>query len=246
MWSLPAQPTVSASSLVPSRLTSRRPETRDGSSAFAPSRPCSSETVKRSSSGPWAIPGSSATASAAATPMPLSAPSVVSSRDHPVVLDHNVDPTLARVVLAPRLALADHVEVRLEDDRRRRLASRRRRHADDDVALGVRRRLEVARVRPREHVVTCSTLVLGRTRDPRELVEALPDERGLEAVRDSPTKREDGADARERRARARAASRPRSARRRTSRAGRSPSRARTAPRSAPTSSPRSRCAGRRP
>ena len=52
VWSLPAHPTVSASSLVPSRLTSIRPETSDASSAFAPSSPCSSETVKSSSSGP--------------------------------------------------------------------------------------------------------------------------------------------------------------------------------------------------
>ncbi len=75
---LPAHPIVIAVSLVPSRLRSRRPDTRPGSSAFAPSRPCSSDTVKSSSSGPCTTSGSSAAAIAAATPMPLSAPSVVS------------------------------------------------------------------------------------------------------------------------------------------------------------------------
>ncbi len=73
--------------------------------------------------------------------------------DHPVVLDHDVDPTLAWVVRALRLPLADHVEVRLEDDGRRCLASRRRRNLDDHVAFGIRRRLEAARVRPREDVL---------------------------------------------------------------------------------------------
>ncbi len=66
-------------SLVPSRLSRMRPETSAGSSAFAPSSPCSSDTVKRSSRGPCAISGSSAAAIAAATPIPLSAPSVVPS-----------------------------------------------------------------------------------------------------------------------------------------------------------------------
>ena len=78
VWSLPAQPTVTAS-LAPSRLTSSRPDTSAASSAFAPSSPCSSETVRSSSSGPCATAGSSASASASATPMPLSAPSVVPS-----------------------------------------------------------------------------------------------------------------------------------------------------------------------
>ncbi len=78
VWALPAQPTVSAPLLVPSRFTSSVPRTSDGSSAFAPSRPCSSDTVKSSSSGPCATSGSSAIAIAAATPIPLSAPSVVS------------------------------------------------------------------------------------------------------------------------------------------------------------------------
>ncbi len=76
---LPAQPTVKPSSLVPSRLTRSRPATSEASSSLAPVRPCSSETVKRSSSGPCGSSGSSDTASAAATPIPLSAPSVVPS-----------------------------------------------------------------------------------------------------------------------------------------------------------------------
>ena len=76
---LPAQPTVIEASLVPSRFTRRRPVTSAGSSAFAPSSPCSSDTVRRSSSGPCESAGSSAAAIAPATPMPLSAPSVVPS-----------------------------------------------------------------------------------------------------------------------------------------------------------------------
>ncbi len=78
VWMLPAHPTVIVPcSSPPSRFTSSRPARRPGSSAFAPSRPCSSETVKRSSSGPCSTVSSSPTAIAAATPMPLSAPSVV-------------------------------------------------------------------------------------------------------------------------------------------------------------------------
>ena len=74
---LPAHPMVIALSLVPSRLRSSRPATSDASRFLAPSSPCSSDTVKSSSSGPCATSVSSATASAAATPMPLSAPRVV-------------------------------------------------------------------------------------------------------------------------------------------------------------------------
>ena len=56
-----------------------RPETMAGSRALAPVRPVSSSTVHRISSGPWTASGSSATAMAVATPMPLSAPRVVPS-----------------------------------------------------------------------------------------------------------------------------------------------------------------------
>ena len=56
----PAQPTVIEPSLVPSRLTSSPAVTSPGSSALAPPSPCSSETVKSSSSGPCAISASSA------------------------------------------------------------------------------------------------------------------------------------------------------------------------------------------
>ena len=54
---LPAQPTVSDSSLVPSRLSRSRPLTGDGSSA-GPSGPCSSETVNSGSRGPCSIDAS--------------------------------------------------------------------------------------------------------------------------------------------------------------------------------------------
>ena len=70
--------------------------------------------------------------------------------------------------------------MRLEDDGRRVLASAGGRNADDDVPLVVDRRLEAARRRPREDVLASRSLLLRRSRDPRQLEEALPDERGLE------------------------------------------------------------------
>ena len=128
VWSLPAQPTVTAS-LAPSRLTSRRPDTSAASSAFAPSSPCSSETVRSSSSGPCATAGSSTSASASATPMPLSAPSVVpSARTQSSSTRTSIRPSRGSNRLV-RIALAHHVEVRLEDDDRRGLAPGRGRDA---------------------------------------------------------------------------------------------------------------------
>ncbi len=222
MCALPAQPTVSASSLVPSRLTSRRPVTSEASSAFAPSRPCSSDTVKRSSSGPWAISGSSATASAAATPMPLSAPSVVPSATTQSPSTNDVDPPFARVVRAVRVALADHVQVRLEDDGRRALPPGRGRYRHDDVALVVHGCLEAASRCPGERrareppppaSAAARSASAPRT-DPRRAAGSRP-ARALISAASAPRPR------REARCREAAATRLRSARRRTSPAGRS-------------------------
>ena len=58
-------------------------------------------------------------------------------RAHPVVLDAHVDPSLTGIERAVRVALADHVEMGLEDDAGGALATRRRGNAHDDVALGV-------------------------------------------------------------------------------------------------------------
>ena len=76
---LPAQPTVSFPSSSLSRLTRTEPVTSAGSRAFAPSRPTSSATVIRSSSGPCGRDSSSTSAIIAAMATPSSAPSVVPS-----------------------------------------------------------------------------------------------------------------------------------------------------------------------
>ena len=74
---LPAHPTVSFPSSSLSRLTRTVPVTNFGSRPFAPSRPTSSATVMRSSSGPWRFDSSSTSAIIAAIATPSSAPSVV-------------------------------------------------------------------------------------------------------------------------------------------------------------------------
>ena len=103
-----------------------------------------------------------------------------SVRKHPVVLDADVDPALARVELTVGIALADDVQVRLEDDDGSTLAPGRRSHLHEDVALGVRPGSERPRGRPREHVVPRRPLRLRRPGDACQLGEALPEERRLE------------------------------------------------------------------
>ena len=128
-----------------------------------------------------------------------------------------------------RIALADDVQVRLEDDDGRTLATGRRRNAHDDVALGVDLRVERPRGRPGEHVLARRPLLLRRPGDARQLGEALPEERRLERGEriSSPPKCERGADHEQRDPEHARPGELRSARRRTSRSGRSPRRART-------------------
>jgi hypothetical protein len=145
----------------PSRLSRSRPDTSDGSSAFAPTRPCSSETVNSSSSGPWATSGSSATAIAPATRCRCRR-RASSLGEHPVVVADDVDAPLALVVRAVRIPLADHVQVCLEDDRGRTLAAGRGRHPHDEVAGAVDGRCEAPLRRPGEDVVAHLGFLLRR------------------------------------------------------------------------------------
>ena len=96
-------------------------------------------------------------------------------RDHPVAVELDPDPPLARVVGAARLTLAHDVQVRLEDDGRRVFPPWGRRHAHDHVAGIVDCRLEVTLAGPADDPLARPLLLLGRPRDARELGEALPD-----------------------------------------------------------------------
>jgi hypothetical protein len=91
-----------------------------------------------------------------------------------------VDAPVAGIVRAVRLALADHVEVALEDRRRRALAPGRRRHVDDEVAGVVATGREPARGSPGEHVRDDLLLLVRRARDPGEGREVAPEAGGLE------------------------------------------------------------------
>ena len=75
----PAHPTVTSSSFSESRLSIKLLRNSPGSSSFMPTMDTSSPTVNRASSGPCLSSGSVITASAAATPIQSSAPSVVPS-----------------------------------------------------------------------------------------------------------------------------------------------------------------------
>ena len=73
----PAQLTVSTPSSSESRLSIVRPFSTEASSAAAPSMPVSSSTVMTTSSGGWGMSPAARIASAMATAMPSSPPSVV-------------------------------------------------------------------------------------------------------------------------------------------------------------------------
>ena len=80
----PAQPMKISPSSSESRLMRYLPVSISSPSSKAPVRPVSSSTVKSASTGPCCTAGSIMTASAAAMPMPQSAPSVVpSALTHP-------------------------------------------------------------------------------------------------------------------------------------------------------------------
>ena len=149
----PAQPTVSDASSSLSRLSSTLP--RDERRVERRTRrrmPTSSATVISSSSGP------------------CGAARVLGERHHrrdrdavvraergalraqPAVVADDLDPPGARIVRAVRIALADDVEVTLEDHRRRVLAARRGGDVDDEVAGRVAARLEAVHAGPRDDV----------------------------------------------------------------------------------------------
>ena len=103
-------------------------------------------------------------------------------RPQPVAVAHQLDPPGARVVRTARLALADHVEVALEDHRRARASRpRRRRHADDEVSGSVARVREAALLGPGDDVRDGLLLLVRGPWDPRQRGEVAPERRGLEA-----------------------------------------------------------------
>ena len=99
---------------------------------------------------------------------------------YPVVLDANVDPPFSWIERAARIALTDHVQVRLQDDRRLRVAPWRGRHPHHHVSLRVGARVQPAGSCPGQDVFARRALVLRGAGDASELEEALPEERRLE------------------------------------------------------------------
>ncbi len=128
---------------------------------------------------------------------------------HPVVVDVDVDPSLARIEPTVRIALAHHVEVRLEDDDRRGLPPGRGRDRDDDVPLCIRGGCHTSLRRPGEDVLPHLLLLLSTVERCGSARRSAPRRAPARARRaaNSPSEREDCADAEERRARAPAASR---------------------------------------
>ena len=178
-----AEPTVSLPSSSLSRFSSVVPVTSDGSSPLAPtpSPPTSSPTVISNSSGPCGSDELSARAIIAATPIPLSAPSVVPSAVSQSPSRTQLDPALGRIVGAVRPALTHHVQVSLEDDGRSRLAPGARRYAHDQVAGRVLPRGRTRWRPPRSDVLDDRLLVERRTRNPGQRLEVSPARLGLEA-----------------------------------------------------------------
>ena len=113
---LPAQPTVRRPSSSLSRLTRIFPWTSEPSSPFAPSRPTSSATVIRSCSGPCGKRGILDQRHHRRDRNAVVGAERGAVRRQPVAVDDQLDPSLGRVVRAVGDALADHVEVALEDD----------------------------------------------------------------------------------------------------------------------------------
>ena len=125
----------------------------------APVSPVSSSMVKRNSSGPCATSSLSITASAAATPTPLSAPRVVPSAFSQSPSRTSPDRIGVEVVGRAFVLLADHVEVALQGGQDGALAAGAGGLADHDVADGVLDGFEAKPRRPGP----------ARTRAPRPL-----------------------------------------------------------------------------
>ena len=98
----------------------------------------------------------------------------------PLAVADERDPPFGGVVRARRVALADHVQVALEDERRRRLASGGRRYADHEVPPRVLQELEPVLVGPRPNVLDDRLLVTRRARDRRQGLEVRPEGARLE------------------------------------------------------------------
>ena len=103
-------------------------------------------------------------------------------RGQPLAVAHEPDPSFGRVVLARRVALADHVQVALERHGRRSLAPRGRGHPDHEVSPGVLLKLEAVLVGPGANVLDHRFLRPRRARDPRQRLEVPQKERGSSPV----------------------------------------------------------------
>ena len=99
----------------------------------------------------------------------------------PVALADEGDPALGRIVRAIRPALADHVQMPLEDEDRRRFPPRGGRDAHDEIPRLVLAKLEAVVGGPGANVLDHQLLVPRRARDPGQRLEVPPAPGGLEA-----------------------------------------------------------------
>ena len=105
----------------------------------------------------------------------------------PVAVADERDPALGRIVRATRQALADHVQMSLQDENRRRLTTRASRDAHDDVLRRILPKLESAPGSPGLDVLDHQLLVTRRSRDSGQGLELVPQSARLEACeRDRP------------------------------------------------------------
>ena len=149
------------------------------SRAFAPSSPTSSATVISSSSGPWER-------------LVLDESHHRRDRDtvvgaqrravggQPVTVADEDDSSFGGIVRARRVALADHVQVALEDEDGRGLPAGSRGNTYDEVASGVLLELISVLAGPSSDVLDHRLFAARRTRDRGQLLEVPPERAGLE------------------------------------------------------------------
>ena len=119
-----------------------RPVRVEPSMLLAPSRPTSSAMVMSISRGPCATAGVLGDGHHGDDGDAVIGAQGGAVGREPLAVADELDAPLGRVVRAVRTALADHIEVTLEDHDGRRLSAGRRRHAHDQVRASGRHDLE--------------------------------------------------------------------------------------------------------
>lgn len=113
-------------------------------------------------------------------PIPQSAPSVVPSAPDPPAVDARADRVPVEIELHVGVLLADHVHMRLENNRRTVLEARRGGLAHHHVADGVLLVFEIVLPGEIDQKFDDPALLLRGARNPCDGVELLPDDAGFQ------------------------------------------------------------------